>query len=102
MHIELKGIEETNLARLDGNIGTISVVFMQDQISMVQESIKERKEEFKDYINQVRFYLLLLSLHLEILKQIIGPRCPGKKSASENFLWKLVRHRNMILKPAFS
>ena len=85
MHTQLEGIEITGLARLDGNIGTMSVAMMQDTVSSVQESIKERKEEFKEYINQVRFYLLLLSLHLEILNQIIGPRCPGKKSASEIF-----------------
>ena len=90
MHALLEGIEGTGLARLDGNIGTMSVAMLQDTVSLVQESIKERKEEFKEYINQVRFYLLLLSLpvHLsmEILNKIIGPRCPGKKSASENLL----------------
>ena len=86
MHAELEGIEETHLARLDGAIGTMRVSIMQDTISVLQGSIKERKEEFKDYINQVRFYLLLLSLHLENLNQIIGTRSPGEKSASENLL----------------
>ena len=90
MHTELEGVETTGLARLDGNIGTMSVAMLQDTISSVQEKISEREEEFREYINQVRFYLLLLSLpvHLsmEILNKIIGPRCPGKKSASENLL----------------
>ena len=86
MHTDLEGIEGTGLARLDGNIGTMSVAFREETISSVQESIKERKEEFKEYIKQVRFYLLLLSLHLEILNQIIGQGCPSKKSASEKLL----------------
>ena len=59
MHTELKGIEETGLARLDG---TMSDAMMQYMISSVQEEINECEEEFRDYINQVRFYLLLLSL----------------------------------------
>ena len=59
MYIELKGIEETGLVRLDG---TMSDAMMQYMISSVQEEINEREEEFRDYINQVRFYLLLLSL----------------------------------------
>ena len=86
MYLELEGIEATGLARLDGNIGTMSVALtgMEDTISSVQESIKQRKEDFKEYINQVRFCLLLLSLHMEILNQIIGPRNSGGKSASEN------------------
>ena len=84
MYLELEGIEATGLARLDGNIGTMSVALMEGTISSVQESIKERKEEFKDYMHQVRFFLILLPLNLEILNQIIGPRCRGK-SASENF-----------------
>ena len=54
MHTELEGIEGTGLTCLDGNIGTMSVAFMEETISSVQESIKERKEEFKEYINQVR------------------------------------------------
>ena len=90
MHTELEGVETTGLARLDGNIGTMSVAMLQDTISSVQEKISEREEEFREYINQVRFYLLLLSLpvHLsmEILNKIIGPRCPGQKSAFENLL----------------
>jgi len=53
MHTELKGIEASGLERLDGNKGTMSVVLMEDAIASVQESIKERKEEFKEYINQV-------------------------------------------------
>ena len=59
MYIELKGIEETGLARLDG---TMSDAMMQYMISSVHEEINEREEELRNYINQVRFYLLLLSL----------------------------------------
>ena len=50
MYIELEDIETTGLAHLDGNIGA-----MEDAISSVQESTKQRKEDFKQYINQVRF-----------------------------------------------